>query len=288
MKKSLRIVKWVTLSLAGLTVLLLLLISMADRYLSTEQGARWLYSAVEQPLKIRYAPNRVRYLQIGDTTKTPLLLVHGAPGGLFDWLALAKRDSLYHTYCLLIPERPGYGGTEPKTAEPSIIRQAEALLPLLEEQHQPAVVMGHSYGAPIAVALGALSPAAIDKIYGISGAYDPSLEVIFRISHWIDFPWARYLLPRPLWVSNVEKLHHPAALRAAQSLFAESAAPLTLVHGTADELVPFSNSTYLQELQPAQSELIPLPGQPHPVHVMLPDYFARLLLGQDPPLSIPE
>ncbi|MEQ8706384.1 MAG: alpha/beta fold hydrolase [Phaeodactylibacter sp.] len=276
--------KWVLSGAVGLMVLLSLLVAGADRYLSTERGARWLYSEVQQPVHIRFTDNQVRYLQIGDTAQTPLLLIHGAPGGLFDWLAMAKRDRLYDEYYLLIPERPGYGGTKPKTAEPSVASQAQALLPLLQGQDRSVVVMGHSYGAPIAVTLGALAPGHIKKIYGLSGAYAPDEEVTFGISYWIDFPLFRYILPCPLWVSNKEKLGHPQALREAVPLFQSVKRPITLFHGTSDALVPYGNSTYLQELIPVETELIPLPGQDHPVHVMLPDYFVDLLLGRQPAL----
>ncbi|WP_425421712.1 alpha/beta fold hydrolase [Phaeodactylibacter xiamenensis] len=282
MNKVKRILKWVLISLGGLTVFLLLLIAGADRFLGSERGARWLYSKVEQPLAIKFTPDEVRYLQIGDTTKTPLLLIHGAPGGLFDWLAIAKQDRLYEQYYLLIPERPGYGGTRPKRAEPSVTAQGQALLPILRAQSKPVVVVGHSYGAPVAVTLGALAPEQMQHIYGISGAYDPELEVTFGISYCINFQFFRYLLPSPIWVSNVEKLGHPQALREALPLFQSVKVPTTLIHGTADTLVPFENSTYLQALLPTQTPLIALPGQEHPVHVMLPDYFVSLLLGEEP------
>jgi pimeloyl-ACP methyl ester carboxylesterase len=282
MNKVKRILKWVLISLGGLTVFLLLLIAGADRFLGSERGARWLYSKVDQPLAIKFTPDEVRYLQIGDTTKTPLLLIHGAPGGLFDWLAIAKQDRLYEQYYLLIPERPGYGGTRPKRAEPSVTAQGQALLPILRAQSKPVVVVGHSYGAPVAVTLGALAPERIQHIYGISGAYDPELEVTFGISYCINFQFFRYLLPSPIWVSNVEKLGHPQALREALPLFQSVKVPTTLIHGTADTLVPFENSTYLQALLPTQTPLIALPGQEHPVHVMLPDYFVSLLLGEEP------
>jgi pimeloyl-ACP methyl ester carboxylesterase len=132
------------------------------------------------------------------------------------------------------------------------------------------------------VALGSIVPEQIKHIYGISGAYNPELEVTFGISYWINFQLFRYLLPRPIWVSNVEKLGHPQALRETVPLFQSVKAPTTLIHGTADTLVPFSNSTYLQALLPSHTPLIALPGQEHPVHVMMPDYFVRLLLGKKP------
>lgn len=282
MKKVKRIMKWLLISLSGLSVLLLLLIAGADSFLSSEKGARWLYSKVEHPLAIKFAPNEVRYLQIGDTSKTPLLLIHGTPGGLFDWLAIANRDRLYEQYYLLIPERQGYGGTRPKKAEPSVIAQSRALLPILRAQTKPAVILGHSYGAPVAVALGGIAPERTRHIYGVSGAYDPALEITFSISYWIDFQLFKYLLPCPIWVSNVEKLGHPQALREALPLFQSVKVPTTLVHGTSDTLVPFENSTYLQAQLPTQTPLIALTGQEHPVHVMLPDYFVSLLLGEEP------
>jgi pimeloyl-ACP methyl ester carboxylesterase len=282
MNKIKSLLKWVLICLSGLIILLLLFIAAADHYLSSERGARWLYQDIEQPLQISRTTNQVRYLQIGDTTKTPLLLIHGAPGGLFDWLPVAKHDSIYQQYYLLIPERPGYGGTQPKVSIPSIVDQAVALMPLLERQSAPAVVLGHSYGAPIAVALGALAPSSIRHIYGVSGAYAPELEITFRISYWIDAELFRYLLPCPLWISNIEKLEHPKALKEAVPLFRSVNVPTTLVHGTADDLVPFENSTYLQQLLPGDAPLIALPGHNHPVHVMLPDYFVNLLLGNSP------
>lgn len=282
MNKVKRLLKWVLTGLSGLLVLLLLLIAGAGRFLSTEQGARWLYSKVEQPLYIKYSPNEVRYLQIGDTTKTPLLLIHGAPGGLFDWLAIAKQDRLYEKYYLLIPERPGYGGTSPKKAEPSVIAQSKALLPILKVQSKPVVVMGHSYGAPVAVALGGIAPERIAHIYGISGAYDPEQEVTFGISYCINFQLFRHLLPSPVWVSNVEKLGHPKALREALPVFKSVQTAVTLIHGTSDTLVPFGNSTYLHKQLPPGTRIIALPDQEHPVHVMLPNYFVSLLLGEQP------
>jgi pimeloyl-ACP methyl ester carboxylesterase len=163
-----------------------------------------------------------------------------------------------------------------------VTAQGQALLPILRAQSKPVVVVGHSYGAPVAVTLGALAPERIQHIYGISGAYDPELEVTFGISYCINFQFFRYLLPSPIWVSNVEKLGHPQALREALPLFQSVKVPTTLIHGTADTLVPFENSTYLQALLPTQTPLIALPGQEHPVHVMLPDYFVSLLLGEEP------
>ena len=274
--------KWLFIGLLGLAVLLLLIVASADAYFSSERGVKWLYSEIEQPVQIRYSPDQVRYLQIGDSTKTPLLLIHGAPGGLYDWLGMAKQKNIYSQYYLLIPERLGYGKTRPRSAEPSVLKQSRALVSLLTAQNKPVVVMGHSYGGPIAVALGSMAPEYIEQIYAVSGAYDPEQEVTFGISYWLDFHLFRYLLPRPIWVSNVEKLRHPDALREAVSAFKSVSVPTTLVHGTADGLVPYGNSTYLKEMMPMDPPLISLPDHDHPVHVMMPEYFAQLLLGQDP------
>ena len=274
--------KWVVLTFTVLVLLLLIFIELADRYLASGGGARWLYKTVpDDDIRLKHTPDGVRYLCIGDTSKMPLLLIHGAPGGFYDWLKLAKERSLYQRYYFLIPERAGYGGTRPRGAVTSIRQQAELLLPLLDHDFpQPAVIVGHSYGAPIAMAMGALAPERVAHIYGLSGAYDPEREVTFRISYWIDHAVFRYLLPRYLWVANEEKLHHPEALRQAKPLFQQVQVPVTLVHGSADSLVPFGNSQYLQELLPQSTRLIQLKGYDHPIHFQVTGFIASLLLGE--------
>jgi len=278
--------RWTACLFVLLLVGLLLTVELFDRFVSSEKGPKRLYNDIPaDTVRVNHTPSGIRYLAIGDTSKAPLLLIHGAPGGLFDWRPLSGRAGIFGRYYLLIPERPGYGGTHPSGAEPSIERQAERLSEVLEAAKRPAVVMGHSYGAPIAMVLAARHPAAVAAVVGLAGQYDPDNERFFWISHLIRFRIFKLLLPRFVWVANEEKLHHAEALRAIGHYYRRIEAPILLVHGDADFLVPYENSPYLLEQLNGPAKLITLEGRGHPIHVQEVDKVVDLLLNEKRLLS---
>mgnify|MGYP000589392765 CR=1 FL=1 len=277
-----RIFRWILYIALALVAILFIVIESFDRYVSSEKGTRWWYKDIpRQDWTIKFTPSGLRYLEIGDAEKQPLLLVHGAPGSVLDWSAVAKRERIYEKYRLLIVDRPGYGGTKPRGAEKDLRVHAEKILEVLEEETQKAVVMGHSYGGPIAVIMGALQPERIAKIVGVSGQYDPDNEVTFRISYLLNFQLFRFLLPRMLWVSNVEKLSHPDALREILPLYPKISVPTVLIHGDADTLVPYDNSPFLMELMDTDKELVTIADGDHPLQMQAPDMLVDFVLNTE-------
>lgn len=277
-----RIFRWVLYIALALVAILFIVIESFDRYVSSEKGTRWWYKDIpRQDWTINYTPSGLRYLEIGDAEKQPLLLVHGAPGSVMDWSAVAKRERIYEKYRLLVVDRPGYGGTKPRGAEKDLKVHAEKILEVLEGETQQAVIMGHSYGGPIAVIMGALQPEKIAKIVGVSGQYDPDNEVTFRISYFLNFQIFRFLLPRMLWVSNVEKLSHPNALREILPLYSKINVPVVLIHGDADTLVPYPNSPFLMELMNNDKELVTIADGDHPLQMQAPDMLVDFVLNTE-------
>lgn len=273
--------KWAIYVALFLFFLLMILVEAFDRYLATEQGARWLFDNVPaDSTEVKFTASGVRYLSIGNADRQPLLLIHGAPGSLFDWKFFSMRREIYQKYRLLIVERPGYGGTRPRGAAPSIEVQARRILEVLEGETQPAVVMGHSYGGPIAMVMAALQPERIAAVIGLAGQYDPENEITFKISYLINFRFFKYVLPRVLWVANVEKLAHPGVLRRAEPYYSRLDIPVLLIHGNADSLVPYENSTYLMRHLKDNARLITLRGKDHPIHVQEVDYLVKVVMEQ--------
>lgn len=282
--KTWKILRWPIYLLLVLIILLLIAMESIDRYLATESGARWAYRNVpSENFDIKYTDSGIRYLSIGDPEKQPLLLVYGAPGTIFDWQPFAKRERIYEKYRLLIVDRPGYGGSRPRKAETSIREAAERVLELLDGETQKAVVMGHSYGGPIAVVMAALQPEKIEKTIGVAGQYDPENELIFGISYYFRAGIFKYLLPRLLWISNREKLTHAEAQREVLPLYRTIPVPVILIHGDADTLVPYENSPFLMQFLNGDSKLITLPGYDHPLQIQEVDYLVDFALDENTP-----
>lgn len=273
-----KLLKWVFGIAFGLIVVLLIVVEALDRYIATDKGGLWLYRNVPIEKRIKRTDSGIRYLEIGDSDKQALLLIHGAPGSIFDWLSLAKQEGIYEKYRLLIVDRPGYCGTRPKGPDRSIENQAKRIGEVLMSEDSSAVVMGHSYGGPIAVVMGALFPDKIEKVFGVSGQYDPNNEKIFKISYAINFQLFRWILPRMIWVSNVEKLTHPQAQKNVLKLYKQVTVPTTLIHGDADGLVPYENSTFLLDFLGDWGKLITMPGYDHPLQMQaVPELYEFIM-----------
>jgi pimeloyl-ACP methyl ester carboxylesterase len=81
----------------------------------------------------------------------PLILVHGSPGDGRSWSRVAPR--LTERYRVLMPDLPGYGGSDPPPNGP-LGRTASigmAIGALIETCGEPVRLCGHSYGGNVAL-----------------------------------------------------------------------------------------------------------------------------------------
>lgn len=280
------------LGIALLILALLPLLAMEgfDRWLSSDRGAQWLYRKSAAPLQIHRSADGLRWLEIGQPGLSPLVLLHGSPGGLFDWKALVEDSTLLRHYRLIVPERPGYGATKPRQAEPSIMEQADRILAALSGEAMPLTLLGYSYGGPVAVAMAGQAPDRVRGVIGLAGQYDPENEMILSVSPYLQFGLFRYLMPRWLWVSNEEKMSHQEALRKAMPMFKRASCPIWLIHGTADAIVPTGNSPWLAEQLASHSGYTVLEGAPSAEILEHRALFLDLREGKDHsiPFSEPE
>lgn len=280
MKQIVNIAKWVLILGATFITLLLIGIESFDRYISTNAGTRYIYrkTPYAETLEIHKTESGIRYITLGNQNKPNLLLLHGAPGSVFDWVKIASDERLYSNYRLVIAERPGYGGTTPRKVEQSILRQAERISEVLEKEGK-ATVLAHSYGGPVAMVLSAIRPNLVNHAIGAAGQYNPNDEVVFKISHYIKSPLFQFILPRWIWASNEEKLSHKKAQDDVFSYYAKITCPVSLIHGDSDTLVPYHNSVFLMnQLTTEKKKLITLFGENHPFHMRKPSILVNFLL----------
>ncbi|MDH5133898.1 MULTISPECIES: alpha/beta hydrolase [unclassified Microbacterium] len=106
----------------------------------------------------------------GSAGTPPLLLLHG--GGVAGWMWEPLRSHLDPARRVILPDLPGHGGSA--TADyVSHEETVAALVPLLEQETQPATVVGFSLGAQLAVLLAARRPDLVADAVVISAQAEP-------------------------------------------------------------------------------------------------------------------
>lgn len=228
-------------------------------------------------------------IEYGDVGKgTPVLYVHGAPGG-YDQTALVARHYELSEYRLIGPSRPGYLRT-PLTTGRSTLEQAEMLVALLDELGLARVpIVAHSTGAAIAMHLAARHPERVSGLYMAAGVYRPLpaarasrfalgfLEPLLQAAEIPQHATAQLVRnigaavvrtrrPLPLELAALPHLIEtllPAKLRApglandlrnlaalAAPPFEHLASPVWLAHSPKDIVVPIAHSRFALKQMP--------------------------------------
>src|SRR5919198_5888272 len=108
---------------------------------------------------------RMRYFVGGRSSAggDAIVLVHGLGGGAANWVALAPL--LARRRRVLVPELPGHGRSSPLPAVPSLSVYADRVALLAEREHLvPAVLVGHSLGALVALRAAIRRPDAASAV----------------------------------------------------------------------------------------------------------------------------
>jgi pimeloyl-ACP methyl ester carboxylesterase len=103
----------------------------------------------------------MRYFVAGEGE--PLLLLHGLGGGASNWVHVAP--ALAAERRVLVPDLPGHAGSAPLAALPSMAAFADCVAEVAEHEAMlPAPVVGHSFGALLALRLALLRPDAVTGV----------------------------------------------------------------------------------------------------------------------------
>jgi len=126
----------------------------------------------------------------------PIVLVHGNAVSGHDFLTSGVAGALARTNRVIIFDRPGFGHSKrPRRRIWTAAQQASLLqqaLSRLEIEHP--VIMGHSWGALVALAMGLNDPAGTAGLVLISGYYFPSLRLDAPLVAPVALPVLRDLL----------------------------------------------------------------------------------------------
>ncbi len=246
-----------------------------------------------------------------------LLLLHGTGAATHSWRALMPL--LAKRFTIVAPDLPGHGFTRGRPAGgftmPAMARALGRLMTALERE--PAVIVGHSAGAAIAIRMaidGIASPTAIVGLNaallpfpGLAATLFPTLARLVFVNPFaphvfarmartpgetarflvrstgsrIDAEgvgWYRRLLATSGHCAGAIAMMADWDLPALKRVLPQLATPLLLIHGAADTAIPVSNAREAAAMIKG-ARLLTLPGLGHLAHEERPQEVAALILG---------
>lgn len=265
MQKAKRKGRWLRRSLRILATLIVLFIVACfiyDHYVQFRRSDKEIrealaHSGVRATIAYFKAGNRsIRYMIAGSPDKPTLLFLHGSPGSMSYYTRRFADDAIRSKFRTVALDRPGYGYSDLGNPEASIQKQAALIHQLLDSivrPHQPLIVVGSSYGAPIACRLAMDYPHMVNGLVLTGPAIGPGRETYFWFTNLIEFPAIRWFIPRGYRSANTEKVNHRAELEAMLPLWKNLKIPVAYLQGVDDDIVDTSNASF------ARAEMINVP-----------------------------
>jgi pimeloyl-ACP methyl ester carboxylesterase len=165
---------------------------------------------------------RLHYVEQGKGE--PLVLLHGNGSMIQDFVSSGLIETASKAYRVIALDRPGYGHSErPRNRIWTAKAQAELIQAALRKIGvSKAIVLGHSWGCSVAVALALRSPKQVKALVLASGYYFPNLRADVVAMSGPALPVLgdaiRYtlspLLARLMWPFLTRKIFGPASVPA--------------------------------------------------------------------------
>jgi len=238
-------------------ILSVLLTSCFSRYLISEKQVRKHYASKDIKPEIQIIKNDTLSLcvaSVGADTLPMLLLIHGAPGSLWGYMNLMDDEDLQKHFHIVSVDRVGYGKSALKMKKKrryvtSIATQAKALLPVFELNHsdQKVIVLGRSYGAPIAAKMVSLVPEKVKELIMVSPVIDPDKEKFYWFSKWGRNALVQLFLPGDFNTATAEKYSHSDELKKLLPVWQNLQIPTTVIQGGNDWIADPSNIDFAKK-----------------------------------------
>lgn len=271
------------LSLLGLLLLLWLIFRFGlDMTRSPEEVAAYFGDA-PAPVSHTYDWEgcRMHYVDLGPDSLPTVLLIHGSPGSWDAWIAYFQ-DSLLRQSCRLIAvDRAGYGQSAGGAPLPALADQAQSLVPILATvpDSVPLVVVGHSYGGPVAARLAMMQPARVQGLLLLAGIFDPALEKRFWFQKPLRWQGLSWLIPPDMRASNEEMIPLRDGLIEMQPHWEAIEAETIVFQGGKDILVKPGNADFAEaQLGPRLRKVVRQPDENHFVVWTQPELVRDLIL----------
>jgi pimeloyl-ACP methyl ester carboxylesterase len=163
---------------------------------------------------------RLHYVERGNGR--PLVLFHGNGSMIQDFESSGLIDLAAENYRVIVFDRPGFGHSlRPRNVVWTPEAQADLFRKALDRLNvQRAIVLGHSWGASVAVALAIRHPSFVEALVLASGYYFPTARTDVAASSVPAIPGLRDLisytvspiLSRLMWPAMLRKVFGPQSV----------------------------------------------------------------------------
>jgi pimeloyl-ACP methyl ester carboxylesterase len=265
----------------------IIFVSCFSRWILTEKELKTHYAnRVSKPLfhVIENDSTKLHFVTFGVDTAQPVLFVHGAPGSWDGYLNLLDDSLLQHNFHLISVDRPGYGKSQkrPKKKLYSLEEQAKSIIFALKSNHsnKKAIVIGRSYGAPVAAKLAAMYPDKIEKIVLLSPAIDPDTEKFWWFSKFGKVFLVRWFLPERMNTATDEKYAHIKELKILKNDWKNIQSDITVIAGGKDWIVDTTNFSFAKKMLIGKNaKFIFIPESGHLISSSRPDLVKKEILN---------
>lgn len=205
------------------------------------------------------------YVSVGNrNANVRVLFIHGSPGSHTAYKHYLADPSLQDQAELISVDRLGYGQSSLNLVS-SIEQQAAAIGELVDKE-KANILVGHSLGGPIALALALQQPNLIDGLVLVAPAFDPQLEKPKWYNLIADLLLVNWALTHDWKTSNGEMmpLAQELTLLSGKDWSRLENIPITIIHGSEDTIADPGNSEFaIKRLNGERHQLIEVEKEGH-------------------------
>ncbi|MCF6132917.1 alpha/beta fold hydrolase [Flavobacterium wongokense] len=189
----------------------------------------------------------IHYIETGKKDASTLFFVHGSPGSWDAYKDYLKDSLLLSKYRMIAIDRIGFGYSNFGKAEN--LKTNTFIIEKFVKQTsngKPIYLIGHSLGGPTIVQMAAEQPADYAGLIILAGSVDPKAETPENWRPIIMAKPLRYFIPGALRPSNDECWWLKSSLYELEPKLENITSKVIIIHGTKDQLVPYSNVGFLR------------------------------------------
>jgi len=201
-----------------------------------------------QDSMLRLDDREIHYLQTGLDDAPTLVFIHGSPGSWDAYKNYLIDTLLTKRYRIIAFDRPGFGYSGFRKSM-GLQAQSKLLNEALQKlsNGQNYTLIGHSYGGPLIVQMGIDEPELYNNLIILAGAVDPAAEKPEKWRYLFYYFPLKYLVPGALRPSNDELILLKKDLVTLKGKLNNLSQNILIIHGTEDELVPYSNVAFMEK-----------------------------------------